>query len=240
MNPRWSDIYRPLNLFQNDMSSIMDIITIDEWTKTLDDLNTGSAAGPSFIDYRIIRKLPESMHNVLINFVNISLSYGLVPSAWKTSHIFPIPKPQSFGYDMKNTRPIALLDTLRKVATKLLTNRLSTLLKSTKILKGLNFCGLKEESTSDPLQIMNNLMEDARDYNKELWIATQDMRKAYDSVSIESLKLALLRIDLPLPFVNWIIDLFTDRKMAVITHFGLSKYFTGKDGIDQGDAISPL
>src|SRR6266498_3329760 len=109
---------------------------------------------------------------------------------------------------MTNTRLIALLDTLRKVTTKLLTNRLSRLLKSTNVLKGLNFCGLKEEGTSDPLQIMNNLMEDAREHNKELWIATQDMRKAYDSVSLKSLKLALLRIDLPAPFVNWISDLF--------------------------------
>src|SRR6266498_3984248 len=66
------------------------------------------------------------------------------------------------------------------------------------------------------------------------------MRKAYDSVSIDSLKLALTRIDLPTPFVNWIANLFSGRKMAVITHFGLSNYFTGNDGIDQGDAISPL
>src|SRR6266498_5520406 len=66
------------------------------------------------------------------------------------------------------------------------------------------------------------------------------MRKAYDSVSIDSLKLALTRIDLPTPFVNWIANLFSGRKMAIITHFGLSKYFTGNDGINQGDAISPL
>src|SRR5438094_615820 len=104
------------------------------------------------------------MHNILINFVNISLSHSIVPTAWKTSHIFPIPKPQSFGYDMQNTRPIALLDTIRKVTTKLLTNRLSKLLTSTKVLKGLNFCGLKEEGTSDPLQIINNLIEDAREH----------------------------------------------------------------------------
>src|SRR5207248_11006527 len=63
---------------------------------------------------------------------------------------------------------------------------------------------------------------------------------AYDSVSIDSLKLALTRIDLPSPFINWIANLFANRKMAVITHFGLSRYFHGKDGIDQGDAISPI
>ena len=119
---------------------------------------------------------------------------------------------------MNNTCPITLLDTIRKMVTKLITNRLSSLLKETRILKGLNFCGLKEEGTSDLLQIMNNVLKDAQEYHKEIWITIQDMRKTYDSVSIESLKLSLERIDLPLPFILWITNLFKDHKISVITH----------------------
>src|SRR5438034_4459658 len=66
------------------------------------------------------------------------------------------------------------------------------------------------------------------------------MRKAYDSISLEGLRLALNRIALPAQFVSWIIELFTNRQMNVIMNFGLSPTLIAKDGIDQGDAISPL
>src|SRR5437016_6071667 len=66
------------------------------------------------------------------------------------------------------------------------------------------------------------------------------MQKAYDTISLEGLRLALDQIALPTQFVSWIIELFTNRNMNIITNFGLSPTLTAKDGIDQGDAISPL
>src|SRR4030095_4604069 len=117
-----------------------------------------------------------------------------IPLGWQQSHIFPIPKPDKFEYDMSNTRPIALLDTTRKLITKVLTNRISIALAKNNILKGNNFCGLKNEETLTPLTTLQNIIEDARAHNKELWAITQDMKKAYDSISLDSLKLAFERI----------------------------------------------
>src|SRR5579862_1351691 len=66
------------------------------------------------------------------------------------------------------------------------------------------------------------------------------MKKAYDSVSLQSLRIALQRIDLPALLVKWIINLFRNREMQIITDYGLSPSFSASDGIDQGDALSPL
>ncbi len=77
---------------------------------------------------------------------------------------------------MSNIRPIALLDTFRKI-TKILTKRLSSLCQEHNILQGLNFCGLKGKvQTDSPLHIINNVIEDAKQKNGEAWIITQDMR----------------------------------------------------------------
>jgi len=77
---------------------------------------------------------------------------------------------------MSNIRPIALLDTFRKI-TKILTKRLSSLCSEHNILQGLNFCGLKGKvQTDSPLHIINNVIEDAKQKNGEAWIITQDMR----------------------------------------------------------------
>src|SRR2546421_529190 len=66
------------------------------------------------------------------------------------------------------------------------------------------------------------------------------MSKAFDSVGMIPLTYALKRIKLPQLAIDFFINLFKDRKMRVITNFGLSDTFTAKDGIDQGEVCSPL
>jgi hypothetical protein len=220
------------------MADIMKEITLEEWKQMLKLVNTYSAPGPLGIGYTIIKKFSDISNSILFKLVNLSLSLGVVPEQWKRSLIHLIPKPQKFDYILTNTRPIALLDNIRKCVTKLLTNRLSIILTSNKILRGLNFCGLKGEDIAVPLRIMNDIIKDARENGRELWVVTQDMMKAYDSVSLESLQLALRRLDAPKMFIKWIIDLFKNRQMNVLTAFGPSPTLIGGDGIDQGDAIS--
>lgn len=98
--------------------------------------------------------------------------------------IFPIPKPKDWQCIVTNTRPIALLECTRKLATKILTKRLGNIIKDNNILKGYNFCGLKGESTDIPIHILNNLIEDAKEKQQPIWCAFQDMSKAYDSISL--------------------------------------------------------
>src|SRR6266542_1889563 len=199
-----------------------------------------SAPGPSGISYRVIKKLPVEFNEIIVALLNCCLSFSIILTQWKASHIISIPKPQKFEYDITNTRPIALLDTFRKVFTKIMTQRLGSLLKEHSVLKGLNFCGLKGEGTSTPLHIINGLLEDTKEQKKELWLATQDMSKAYDSVSLIGLQKALERIDLLTSFISLILTLFRDRSMKVLTEFSPSASLQAADGVDQGDSISPL
>uniref|UniRef100_U9SLD6 Reverse transcriptase domain-containing protein n=1 Tax=Rhizophagus irregularis (strain DAOM 181602 / DAOM 197198 / MUCL 43194) TaxID=747089 RepID=U9SLD6_RHIID len=83
----------------------------------------------------------------------------------------------------------------------------------TEFLRRLNFCGLKEQDIAILLRLMNNIIEDARENGRELWVVTQDMMKVYDSVSLESL--------------------FKNRQMNVIIAFSPSPTFIGGDAIQQ-------
>ena len=66
------------------------------------------------------------------------------------------------------------------------------------------------------------------------------MRKAFDSVGLEMLKKALLRIKLPENTVKFILSLYEKRKIKVITSFGLTEEFEAADDLDQGEVISLL
>ena len=134
-------------------------------------------------------------------------------------------------------RPIMLLETFRKLVVRIIQKRLCKVIVQKKILKGANFVGLPEESTMIPIHILNNVIEDAIQKNNELWIAFQDMRKAFDSVSMTALELAIKRIRFPEKLITFIKHLYKNREIRVITERGLTSFFIASDRIDQGEVI---
>ena len=123
---------------------------------------------------------------------------------------------------------------------RVVTQRLDKTIIEHNILEGPNFAGLSGNSTASPVHIMNNILEDARQKNNELWILFQDMYKVFDSVGLEMLKKSLERIKLPKNTTKFILSLFEKRKIKVITSFGLIEEFKAEDSLDQGEVISPL
>ncbi|CAB4388311.1 unnamed protein product [Rhizophagus irregularis] len=145
-----------------------------------------------------------------------------IPLEWKYANVYPIPKPKPWGCQLVNTRPITLLETARKLMVSIMNARLSTILQKNKILKGLQFAGLPFSSTFEPLRIINEIIQDANENDKELWILSLDMSKAYDRVNIFMLEKAMQRLKIPSSFINLTKELFLGRKNSVFTAGGLS------------------
>ena len=125
----------------------MEPITEEKLNTTLKDLPNSKASGVSNIKYEMLKKLESEAKKALRRFFSLCLDKGTSPPSWKTSTIFPIPKAKDWECDLINTRPIILLETSRKLLTKILTNRLSIICKNHNILKGPNYAGLSGEST---------------------------------------------------------------------------------------------
>ena len=77
--------------------------------------------------------------------------------------VYPIPKPGDWELNLSKIRPITLLEILRKILMKILTNRLSSkLIKNYNILKDHNYAeGLPEKSTHKPIHILKAIIEEA-------------------------------------------------------------------------------
>src|ERR1043165_3372816 len=206
----------------------------------LASLKKNTAPGITGITYSLIQAADIQTQEIFRTFAEICIKSGLVPKKWKISQIYPIPKGEDWHYNLDNVRPIALLETFRKCTTKILTRRLSQVFCEKNILKGPNFAGLPGNSTEEPVHIVNAIMEDAKDSNKELWLVLQEMKKAFDSVSLEALRLAMKRIKIPKVIITFILNLFYNRQSKVITHWGTTDAFEIKDGIEQGEVLSSL
>src|SRR3990170_3349861 len=188
----------------------------------------------------MLKHLHHNVHEMLLKLINATLKQEYIPIQWKQGNVYPIPKPHEWQCDLSNTRPIVLLETARKITTKILTQRLSRIIEKYDILKGPNYAALPHESTFEPIRLLDNIINDAKQNNFSCWLLFQDMAKAYDRVNIHMLELALKRIHIPGDLVRYITNLFIDRKNKVFTYFGDSPEYEILTGIDQGETISPL
>ena len=66
------------------------------------------------------------------------------------------------------------------------------------------------------------------------------MKKAFDSVPLQMLKLAIERIKIPSTSINFIINLFKERKTRVLTAVGPTDNIIAADGIEQDKVLSSL
>jgi len=237
----WKTEYEPKqNINTNWYNSILYDITIDEVMQTVQQLPNNKACGPSGISYEMIKHLGTDMLTALTSLLNRCISTQNVPKQWKNSRIYPISKKPQFDGNLNNTRPISLIEHTKKLYTKILTNRLTYVLTTHPILNPHNYVALPGNSTNNPIHILNNFIEDAHCTKKQIWILSQDMSKAYDSVNIQLLTKALYRLQMPAQLVNIIVNLLLNRSNQIITNFGLSPIYNVQDGIDQGETITPL
>jgi exonuclease III len=237
----WKEEYNPKSWIQQEWyEEVMKEITEEDWYDSLSAAKANTAPGISGISYILIRRAGPKATKAFLLLINTILKTQIFPKKWKIGQIFPIPKMTEWDLSLGSTRPIMLLETFRKSLVRIVQKRLSNVLVKHRILKGMNFAGLPGESTSSPIHIINNLLEDAKQKNRETWVLLQDIKKAFDSVSMESIKHALHRIKAPENLISFIIEIFDGRKAQVITKFGLTKGFQAEDGIDQGEVISPL
>src|SRR5260363_100674 len=126
----------------------------------------------------------------------------------KLGVLYPIPKTEDWCYNLNNVRPILLLEAFRKTVVRIVLNRLVEVIKEKNILKGRNFAGLLEEGTAAPIHLINCLLENAKERKQEIWVLFQDMKKAFDSVGLNMLELAMQRIKIPKITINFILNLF--------------------------------
>ncbi|GBB90567.1 hypothetical protein RclHR1_17570004 [Rhizophagus clarus] len=142
-------------------------------------------------------------------------------------------------YQLTKTRPITLLETVRKAVTiKIVTLKFFHIIANNNILKKENHAALPSGSTKAPIKIMNLIMKDAK--VKKKFILFQDLSKTYNRVDIKMLELALNRIKIPKRIVQLFINLFSDSKKAVITTTGTTQFYKTLIRIDQGEVILPL
>ncbi|GET57893.1 reverse transcriptase family protein [Rhizophagus irregularis DAOM 181602=DAOM 197198] len=226
---RWQRAYTPLSDIDSSLyDSVLSPILEDEWKSTLNSMPNNKASGPFKISYEMLKHLTGGAFNLSLILANACLNQGDIPADWREALVYPIPKPHEFDAQLKNTRPITLLETVRKCVVKVVTTRLSKILADNQVLQGDNFAGLPGGFTDISIKMLDAI------------IHQRHISKAFDSIDLNMLRLALIRLHIPSLLIKFIINLFTRRNNKIITHHGDTSGYRVRIGIDQGEIISPL
>jgi len=241
LSPFWKPIYlkdKPDDLKLQE--SLIDNVTMSQLKEVIRQLPLKKASGPSKISYEMIKHLPDKFLQLVLHEFNFILQHNIIPNNWRKATIFPIPKPKEFEGNLSNTRPITLLDCIRKTFVKIINNRLNHYIHINNLLEPNNRAGISGSSTMEIIARLELILTDQKENHKPLFIMLQDLSKAYDRVNINLLELALQRIHVPSTLASLIKDLFTERVNNIIMDGYLSKDYNILQGIDQGETICPL
>src|ERR1041384_4521835 len=94
-----------------------------------------SAPGLSSISYPILKQAGVKARKVFAKIATACSRKGEIPKKWKAEMLYPIPKSEEWNYNLNNIRPIVLIEVFRKCTMRILTIRLSKILKEREILK---------------------------------------------------------------------------------------------------------
>src|SRR5207248_1008974 len=94
---QWIPIYSPLDRINPNIYTDLNAPpTFDEWQQALTKYSPSSAVGMSGISYRHLKKLHPEVYEQLCVWAGQIFATGIIPMNWKTSQLFPIPKPTNW------------------------------------------------------------------------------------------------------------------------------------------------
>ncbi len=221
-----------------------------EFKKYIDTLNPRSAPGFSGLSYLMVKLWPDAMVERAYDCLRDAWKNKVGLEGWGTRLLAPIPKKPD--PELKDLRPLMLVEVMRKIWVGLVTNRISAFWDKFGLVNPSQHAYLRNRGTHTAIPQLINAMETAKEYNTDIFISSWDMSKAFDNLSREMILLSLRRLHVPLVIAEYLISLDVDGKVLVRTpwlldrlrekdpSFSKGEFFITEKGVGQGDIPSPL
>ena len=157
-----------------------------------------------------------------------------MPEPWKKNSINVLHKSGSIQ-DAGNYRPICILDITYKILARVIYNRIIKKINDYQSVDQAGF--MKCFSTDDHLLSSTLLIEKAWKNNRPLWICAVDFKKAFDSITWDSIWMALKESKVDDGYISVLQSLYSNQTGTV--KFGVeSDEFRIERGTKQGDPVS--
>ena len=217
----------------------MERTNYEEMRRSIRSLKPKKSAGFDQISNHMIKKLPPSYVECLVNCFNQWLKDCKYLDAWKLAKIVTLNKLKAGVPKCDQTRPISLLATHSKLFEKLILNRVRYWAETNNLVpvEQSGFrpkCLLPSRVLSIYQEVKNSMAA-----NTPSLAVYVDYQKAYDRVWHAALVTKLWRLCIPISLLRMIMSWLLDRKAYVVFGDKFSEVFEINIGLPQGSSLSP-
>ena len=199
-----------------------------------------TSPGPDGIPYSFFRHFPVSTKLALLTIYDKVLQSGVIPSAWSSSILVPIPKMGGEPATAAAYRPISRLSCYLKIFERLLKHRLVWWAETLNHIPRYQYGFRKGRNAVDAVVHLQAEVEFGFAYGRTTAVAAVDIQGAYDSVCPYRLYDTLRHLGLPTILARCILHLLTNRVLYAKYRGHFAGPRTSSFGLPQGSSLSPL
>ncbi|KAF8701602.1 hypothetical protein AX14_000376, partial [Amanita brunnescens Koide BX004] len=218
-------------------------ISLKEIWDALHPTANSSAPGPDHVTWRHLKlalSFPET-DVALAHLFNNVCETGTWPTHFKDSISVIIPKPNKTDYSIpKAYRPIALLNTLGKLLTKILANRLQHDAAEFGLLHRDQFGGIQKHSTIDAGLTLSDFISEHRERGWHTSVCAVDVAQFFPSLSHAVMARILECLGFSPIITALIKSYFSNRVTSYKWDSAQSRKYDFSLGTPQGDCLSPI
>ena len=172
----------------------------------------------------------------LIVLFNIILSHSCIPPSLKKGYVIPIPKKGKDSRLTNNYRGISITPIIGKVLEHVVQQRLriQTQHQQNELQRGFT----KGTSSTNAVLLVSELVAEAEDLKKELFIASLDAQKTFDVVFQNAMLYKLFHADVDPTLWRLIYDMYQEATNQVKWQGDLSRPIRLLQGVRQGSVLS--
>lgn len=226
-----------LSLTDSERASCEGPLSENELLFALKGLQTGKSPGSDGLPTEFYLAFWDDLGASLTAVLNECLRIGSLSPSQREGLLCLIYKKDDRRL-AKNWRPISLLNTDHKLASKAITERLKNVMSS--IVHQDKTCGVVGRSIFSNLHLIRDVLDMIDKTNETGILVTLDKEKAFDRVDHEFLMRTLSKFGFGLDFCNWISLFYNGVFSRIICNGKLTNpIFLGR-GVRQGCPLSPL
>ena len=216
-------------------------ITREQILRQLRRLKPYKAPGPDGIPNVVLTKCADIIVDRLFGIYNAMLELDLQYEPWKHFTTVVLRKPGKPRYDLpKAYRPIALLNTMAKVATAIVADHISHLTEKHQLLPAHHFGGRPGRTTTDAVHLLTCKIKDAWRSGKVAAVLFLDIEGAFPNAVPERLTSNLSKRGIPSKYVKFTENMLMNRTTKLKFDGYESEDHSINNGIGQGDPLSMI